>query len=197
MEWSPPEKQSVRDLLDTICEPKFREDVWNWLLRSIQLVGPEHPVWQVAQMLLLIRTTEWPLALWRQNINRLRQWQLRHCTVTAMMPDQLYDLFLTVKDSVNWSSRVDHQRFRILILGIFVPGDWRYWSRRSMLHSDLLNCSNTFLMYKYQTELHWEPCDFDDWKHILRQEKRMYYLNHPIKLLDEARGHIIRFLGFT
>ena len=76
MDWKTLEKESVEQLHDIIYHP---ESAWSWLLKSTCFIAQrscsQWATWQIAQALLFTQISHWPIYFWRQNLNRIRQWQ--------------------------------------------------------------------------------------------------------------------------
>jgi hypothetical protein len=78
---------------------------------------------------------------------------------------------------------IDWTRFRMLALGLFKPTDWRVWDQKRYRHDHLLNC-HVKLYYHVNSERHWEECDFDLWKHIVKEQRFRHRLGLPRRLMN-------------
>lgn len=203
MELSTENKAAVKNLLSLVIHGNYRCIIWRWIKESVITIEQKfverkaYCPWstaQIAQALLLTRASAWPIKIWRERIEGIRDWQRKNHTIihdTRMSPAYTYELCKVIERSgiiltnlLLYSSHdnsfsdvylhADAQRLRILVFGIFRPKDVFFWESNGLRHSDVLNCYPTFLGYHYkdQLQLSWELLDYDTWKNIMRKKKR-------------------------
>ena len=111
MEWTSCQKSTVKQLLAIVVRHEHHSAALEWIVHSVSLVEKgltsHWDTWHIAQALLFAQTSQWPIEVWRQKVNMLRDWQRSNSSAITRIsaPARLYELCWRIKECGMFTAR--------------------------------------------------------------------------------------------